>query len=206
MKLPKDVYGSPAAGTGNGTWKCVIFSGTQDEHDDMVEALRLNGISFKAGEPFYMPEPPTRSETGEPDTSLPVVIEGMVSETHRRAHAKIFLNTVARYLGCDEAMKPHWGFLRRYVRYGEGVIRYRVLDHSLRADEKALRHLIGGTIVVLIENRGDQVVGTIRFYGNQSYQYVLREKESMPESQVFGYLFTDGEVPAPMVKAKAADL
>jgi hypothetical protein len=203
LKLPEDVYGKPGDGTANGTWKCNIFSASQKDHDEMVEALRAIGIDFRPGTPFSMPEPIIPIGEGHEDNSLPVLIEGEITDTHRRAHAKIFLNFIAKFLGSDEALKPHWDFLRRFARYGEGKIKYRMLENPFpREQESEALQMIRESITVRIENLRGHVVGSIQFYGNQMYQFILRENASLPEEQVFGYCFTNGQAPRRLFRSK----
>lgn len=52
LKLPEEVYGRPGDGSGNGTWKCAILAGSEADHNEIVEALRANGIAFVPAKPF----------------------------------------------------------------------------------------------------------------------------------------------------------
>ena len=196
LELPENVYGKPGEFDVKGTWRCKIFAPSKDEHDEIIAVLKANGIPFVPGKPLLPPEATTQDSSGK--HSVPLSIVGEIGLEHRQAHAKIFLNFVAKYLGCNEAMKPDWDFLRRYARYGEGKIRYRVAENPLLPSEKddKLRHLIGESIVIRIQNMNEQVVGTIRFYGNQTYQYILRENASVPVEYEFGFMFTNGQKPA----------
>jgi hypothetical protein len=167
----------------------------------MVEALRAIEIDFRPGTPFSMPAIIPICE-GHEDDSLPVLIEGEITDTHRRAHAKIFLNFIAKFLGSDEALKPQWDFLRRFARYGE-EIKYRILENQFPRDQESEAfHTIRESITVRIENLRGHVVGSIQFYGNQIYQYILRENASLPEEQVLGYCFTNGQAPRRLFRSK----
>jgi len=191
LKLPESDYGRPGDGSGKGTWKCCIYAMSKQEHDEIVDALRSNGIAFIPGAPFQMP-----AVDSAENFSVPVAIEGEVTDMHRRAHAKIFLNFIAKFLGCEEALKPHWDFLRQFARYGTGKVKYRMLEHPFDSatDSDALR-LIRESITVRIENLKGHVVGSIQFYGNQIYQFILRENDALPDDQIFGYCFMNGEIP-----------
>jgi hypothetical protein len=196
LKLPEDVYGRPGDESGNGTWKCNIFSASQEEHNEMVQALRSIGINFSPGTPFSLPERREPAVEDCEDNSLPVIIEGEVTDTHRRAHAKIFLNFIANFFGSEEASKPHWDFLRQFARYGNGKIKYRMIEKPFpEGQESNALHIIRESITVRIEPLGGHVVGSIQFYGNQIYQYVLRENDVLPEDHVLGYCFTNGQAP-----------
>ena len=159
IHLPEDVYGIPGGNGVKGNRTCKIFASSKEELDEVIALLRENGIPFVPGEPFSVPKP--LSSNGE----VTVFIEGDVTPEHRRAHAKIFLNLIAYHLGCDEAMKPHWDFVRRYVRFGEGAIKYRMVGRPLPSpdNEDQLQTLIDGSIVVQIHNFNGHVTGTIKF-------------------------------------------
>jgi hypothetical protein len=203
LSLPEDQYGRPGDRSESGTWKCAIFGVSKADHDEIVEALRANGIAFVPGEPFEAPTSAAgENQTFEP-ISLPVVITGEVTLTHRRAHAKILMNFIAKYLGMDEALKPHWDFLRDFARGKMEPIKYKVLEDPFPVgqDSEALK-IIRNSITIRIENLGGNVVGSLQFYGNQIYQYLLREKASLPEEQQLGYLYMAGEKPRPLFKMR----
>lgn len=200
LQLPEDVYGKPGDGKEiKGTWSCRIFAFSNDEHDDFVECLRTNGINFIPGEPFRMPEAGTPDDDGK--FTLPVEIEGEIGLEHRMAHTKILLNFIAKYLGCEEALKPEWDFLRRYARYGEGTIKYIVIDPPPEKDDE-LRRLIAESIVIRLENVKGHICGILRFYGNHTYTYVLQENASLPDELIFGLMFTEGERPRLLMQGK----
>jgi hypothetical protein len=205
LTLPEDQYGRPGDGSGNGTWKCAIYAASETDHDGIVEALRANGIAFIPGKPFEMPALAVEKDQPFDALSLPVVITGEVTHTHRRAHAKILMNFIVKYHGEEEALKPHWDFLRNFVRHEEGTIKYKILENPFPADQdRAVLRIIRQSITVRVENIGGNIVGSIQFYGNQMYQYLLRENASLPEGQQIGYCFTAGEKPRLLVKAKDA--
>jgi|GEM_PF-509358 len=195
LRLPENIYGKPGDGSGNGTWKCTIIAPTKDEHDEIVGMLNANGIAFIPGSGFHLGDY-FQGDGDDRGKTFPVAIQGEVTDTHRRAHAKIFMNFVAHYLGVDEALKPHWDFLRDFVRNATGVIKYKMIEEPFAGykDSEALR-MIQNSISVRIENARGHVVGTIQFYGNQLYQYILRESASLPAEHVTGYLFMHGEAP-----------
>ncbi len=205
LKLPDDVYGRPGDGSGNGTWKCAIFAGSKADHDEIVEALQANGIAFIPAEPFELPGLSGDEKHPFDASTLPVLITGEVTHTHRRAHAKILMNFLAKYFGEEEALKPHWDYLRSFICGEAGTIRYKVFDDPFpdNQDSDVLK-IIRGSIAAWIENRHGNIVGSLQFYGNQIFQYLLRELAALPDDQQFGYCYTDGETPKILVKAKDA--
>ena len=194
LHLLEDIYGKPGSDRVKGSWICRIFAPSKEEHEEVIAILRSNGITFLSGEPFLIPEPTSPDRDGK--FTVPLSLEGEIGLEHRQAHAKILLNLIAKYLGCDEAAKPSWDFLRRYARYGEGTIKYRVGERLLASDKEIeLQRLIGESIVIQIRNTREHVTGSIRFYGNHTYEYILRENEHIPNDHVFGFMFTDGKQP-----------
>jgi hypothetical protein len=122
LTLPEADYGKPGADGEKGTWRCKILAPSREAHDAMVEALRWAGIDFRPGTPFQIP---WATETTAPPSFL-VEITSEIDKPHKRAIAKILMNFVAFHLGRDEALRPRWDFLRRYVRNGEGEIKTRL--------------------------------------------------------------------------------
>ena len=201
LQLPEDVYGKPGNNNLQGTWICSIFAPSKEEHNEIVAILQANGIVFMPGEPFLIPEPTAPDSHGK--HTVPLSIEGEIGLEHRQAHAKIFLNFIAKYLGCDEVMKPDWDFLRRYARFGEGAIKYSVAERELPPEkENKLGDLIGESIVIQIHNMKEHVVGTIRFYREYVYHYILHENASIPDEYEFGFMFTDGKEPAQLITGR----
>lgn len=201
LQLPEDVYGGPGDGKEiKSTWSCRILAFTKDEHDDFVECLRANGINYVSGEPFRMPEPGTPDNDGK--FTLPVEIKGEIGLDHRMAHAKILLNFIAKYLECEEALKPEWDALRRYARYGEGAIKYTVIDPPPPEKDDELRRLVAESIVIRLENLRGNICGILRFYGNHTYAYVVQENASLPDERIFGWMFTVGLEPQLLMQGK----
>lgn len=192
LDLPEGTYGKPGNSEVKGTWVCDIMAATKEEHDEIAAILNANNIAFVPGEPFPIPKPITQNKDGKHTVSLSM--EGEVGLEHKQAHAKIFLNFIAKYLGLAEAIKSDWDFLRRYARYGEGVIKCRMSEQNPDTEEK-LQILLRHSILIKIQNMQGHVVGTIRFYGNHTYQYILRENASVSNDQEFGFIFTDGTEP-----------
>ncbi len=196
LKVPEDIYGKPGNGsTTKGTWDCKVIAPTKPEYDEIVGILNSNGIAYVPGQPFAAPESMTSDQDGQ--FMLSVLIEGEINERHRQAHAKIFMNILASRLGYNEAIAPHWDFLRRYARYGEGSIKYRVAEEQVLPDEQEgkLKELIGDSIIVQVHNSKNDTVGTIRFYGNQTYQYILRADATLTDDKKFSFMFTAGAEP-----------
>lgn len=137
--------------------------------------------------------------------TLPVVITGEVTLTHRRAHAKILMNFIAKYLGEEEVFQPHWDFLRGFVRGEIETIKYKMLEDPFPDGEDSdVLKIIRTSITVRIENSGPDIVGSLQFYGNQIYQYLLRENAALRDDQQLGLCYTDGEMPKILIKAKDA--
>lgn len=203
LRLPEDVYGKPGPKDVKGNWNCVIFAPSKEEHDEIAAILQKNGIAFKPGTPFVIPELNTPDPDGK--HTLPLVIEGEVTLEHRQAHAKIFLNLIAGYLGQDEALKTDWDFLRHYARFGEdkGKVKYKIAEPPmLPSGEGRAKELVSEGIIIQVHNMREHIAGTIRFYGNQSYQYMLRENAALPDEHEFGFIFIDGKEPIPLVTGK----
>src|SRR4029077_17667666 len=115
----------------------------------MVEALLRAGIDFRPGTPFHIP---WATETGAPPSFL-VEITSEIDKPHKRAIAKILMNFVAFHLGRDEALRPRWDFLRRYVRTGDGEIKARLSDRPFWTGQETDRlRFQDGSINVRIEN------------------------------------------------------
>jgi hypothetical protein len=194
LKLAKEVYGEPGKDGAKGTWNCKILTPSRQGQDAIVEALRMIGIDYKAGEPFYLPEPPAGSRPG-----LPVVVQGQVDKLHKRALAKIFMNLVAYRLGCSEALSARWDLLRNYVLKGGGEIKARLTDQPFwTGHETATQRLIDDSIDVRVANldhKGPKVVGSIRFYSAHTYELALIEGDFVPADSEFAYRFTSGKPP-----------
>jgi hypothetical protein len=180
LKLPDDVYGRPGDGSGNGTWKCAIFAGSKVDHDEVVEILRANGIAFIPAKPFEWPGLSSDEKHPFDALTLPVVITGEVTDTHRRAHAKILMNFIAKYFGEEEALLPHWDFLRAFARGEAEKIKYKVLESPFPdGQDSDVLKIIRSSITVRIENSGGNIAGSPQFYGNQIYHYLLRENAAL---------------------------
>lgn len=194
FKLAKEVYGEPGNDGAKGSWKCKILTPSQHGQDAIVEALRMIGIDYEAGESFYLPEPAAGSQPG-----LPVVIQDQVDKLHKRALAKIFMNLVAYHLGCDEAFSARWDFLRNHVLKGEGEIKARLTDQPFwTGHESATQRLIDDSTDVRVANldfKGPKVVGSVRFYSTHTYELVLIEGDFLPADSEFAYRFTSGKAP-----------
>jgi hypothetical protein len=194
LNFPEEEYGKPGADGQPGAWKCRILAASKEEHDEFADKLRANGINFTSGAQLPGLEP---NEANADEISFPVEINGEVGPEHRRAHAKILLNVIARYLGNDEALLPHWDFVRRYARYGEGDVKWRLIEDAVPpGKEEEWPRLLGDSIVIRIENLKGHIVGTLMFYGNHMYQYVLRENSSLQVNQEFGMQFVLGKNPS----------
>lgn len=203
LKLPEDVYGKPGTAEARGTWKCGIFATSKEELEDIAATLRANGIDYRVGEPFLIPEPSAPDSQGK--HTVPVYIEGEINEQHRQAHAKILFNFIAKYFGYEEVIKPEWDSLRRFARYGEGTIKFLYNAEEGRVPPEVtdqLRLLTEQSVIVQIYNSGERLIGQLRFFGEYSYRYVLHEDASIPFVQGFGYIFTAGKEPAFLRLAK----
>jgi hypothetical protein len=194
LKLPEESYGKPGINGETGTWKCKIMAPTKQQHDALVEALQSNGIDFKPGKPLTPPAAIDADPTDE--ITVPVIIEAEVDTLHKRAIAKILMNFVARYLGCDEALKPRWDFLRSYVRYGQGLIKARMTDRPFwTGQESDTLRFTDDSFNVRVENINGHIIGVMQFYGHKSFEMILVENDSLPPESEIAYRFTPGSKP-----------
>jgi hypothetical protein len=192
LVLPERDYGKPGANGEKGTWQCKIFAPSREEHDAMVEALQHAGIDFRPGTPFQIP---WASETGEPPSFL-VEITSEIDKPHKRAIAKILMNFVAFHLGRDEALRPRWDFLRRYVRNAEGEIRARLSNRPFwTGQETDQLRFRDDSISIRIENLDGNIVGAIQFYNLPIYEMMLIENDALSPDQEIGRRYTPGELP-----------
>ncbi len=192
LALPERDYGKPGANGEKGTWRCKIFAPSREEHDAMVEALQRAEIDFRPGTPFPNP---WASETGEPPSFL-VEISSEIDKPHKRAIAKILMNFVAFHLGRDEALRPRWDFLRRYVRNGEGEIKTRLSQRPFwTGQETDQLRFRDDSINVRIESLDGHIVGAIQFYNLHTYEMILVENNTLDLAQEIGRRYTPGELP-----------
>lgn len=190
--LPEADYGKPGSDGEKGTWRCKILAPSREAHDAMVEALQRVGIDFKPGEPFQIP---SAVETATPASFL-VEITSEIDKPHKRAIAKILMNFVAFYLGRDEALRPKWDFLRRYVRNGEGEIKTRLtLRPFWTGQETEELRFRDDSINVRIENLDGNIVGAVQFYNLHTYEMILVEHDTLDPRQEIGRRHTPGEIP-----------
>jgi hypothetical protein len=189
LVLPETTYGAPGKDGIKGTWRVKTFAASKEEHDELVAALQANGIEYGSGTPFQIPDLPT-GEGGKPGTLL-VEVQGEVDTRHRRALAKILMNFVAWTLGCDEALRPRWDFLRGYVRYAKGLIRWRSTERAFwNGQETDTLRFADDSIDVRIENLDTNVVGSIQFYARSTYQLILAEHDALSLEEEVAYRFT----------------
>lgn len=192
LALPEADYGKPGANSEKGTWRCKIFAPSREEHDAIVEALQRAGIDFRPGTPF---QNTWASETGKPPSFL-VKITSEIDKPHKRAIAKILMNFVTFHLGRDEALRPRWDFLRRYVRDGEGEIKARLSNGPFwTGQETDQLRFADDSINVRIENLDGHIVGAIQFYHLPTYEMILVENDSLDLAQEIGRRYTPGELP-----------
>jgi hypothetical protein len=192
LTLPEADYGKPGAESEKGTWRCKILAPSREAHDAMVDALQRVGIDFRPGTPFQIP---WTTETAAPPSFL-VEITSEIDKPHKRAIAKILMNFVAFHLGRDEALRPRWDFLRRFVRNGESEIKARLSQRPFwtgqETDELRFRD---DSINVRIENLGGKIFGAIQFYNLHTYELILVENDALDPSQEIGRRYTRGELP-----------
>lgn len=196
LSLPEAVYGVPGRDGMKGTWRTKALAASKEEHDALIVALQANGIDFRPGLPFQMPQ--GNAEESENQPKLPVEIQGEVDTPHKRALAKILMNFVTWTLGCDEALKPRWDFLRNYVRCAEGLIKARLTERPFwDGQETETQRFADDSIDIRVENLTGNIVGSIQFYGRWTYQMILAENDALPSSAEIGYRFTPGSEPIP---------
>jgi hypothetical protein len=192
LVLPEAVYGKPGSNGAVGTWRVKIFAASEEEHDELVVAIRAAGIEFQAGDPIL---PPWADNANE-EFTLPVYAEGVVDKLHKRALAKILMNFVAWTLGCGEALNARWDFLRAFVRLGEGEIRARITNEPFwSGQETQSQRFADDSVDIRIENLEGNIVGSICFYARFSYQMILADGVTLPADAEVGYRFTPGLEP-----------
>jgi HNH endonuclease len=205
LTLKEVDYGKPGTSNEKGTWRCKILAPSREAHDEMVETLQGIGIDFKPGAAF---QNPWSAESTE-QLSFLVKAEAEFDKPHKRALAKILMNFVAFYLGCEEALAPRWDLLRRYVRFGEGEMKARI-SHRARNGHVTdqLRFPDDDSINVRITNLDGHIVGAIQFYCLHIYEMILAEKDSLRADQEIGIRYIPGEPPlrvAPEIAAGDPD-
>lgn len=194
LALPVAIYGAPGKNGVKGTWRVKTWAASKEDHDALVAALQANGIDYQPGEPFQIPQ--GNAEESEEDPTFLVEIQGEVDTLHKRAHAKILMNFVTWTLGCDEALKPRWNFLRNYVRSAKGQIKARLTDRPFwDGQETETERFADDSIDIRIENIGGNIVGSIQFYGRFTYQLILVEAGALAPDAEVGYRFTPGSEP-----------
>src|SRR6202008_1832570 len=128
------------------------------------------------------------------DVLLDVSLE--IDKPHKRAIAKILMNFVAFHLGRDEALKPRWDFLRRYVRDGEAEIKARLSQRPFwTGQETGELRFPDDSINVRIENLDGHILGAIQFYNLHTYEMILVENDSLGSAEEVGRRYTPGELP-----------
>jgi hypothetical protein len=190
--LPEADYGKPGSDGEKGTWRCKILAPSREAHDAMVEALQRVGIDFKPGAAFQIP---WAADTATPASFL-VEITSEIDKPHKRAIAKILMNFVAFHLGRDEALRPKWDLLRRYVRNGEGEIKARLSQRPFwTGQETEELRFRDDSINVRIENLDGNIVGAVQFYNLHTYEMILVEHDTLDPREEIGRRYTPGEIP-----------
>lgn len=191
LVLPEADYGKPGADGEACTWRCKILAPSREAHDSMVEELHRVGINFRPGVPLQNPW----AETTAPSKFL-VEITSEIDKPHKRAIAKILMNFVAFHFGREEALRPRWDFLRRYVRNGEGEIKARLSSKPFwTGQETEELRFHDDSINVRIENLDGNIVGAIQFYNLHTYEMILVEHCALDTSQEIGRRYTPGDIP-----------
>jgi len=125
-----------------------------------------------------------------------VEIASEVDKPHKRAIAKILMKLLTFHLGREEALRPRWDFLRRYVRYGEGEIKARLSHRPFwTGQETEQLRFRDDSINVRIENLDGNVVGAIQFYNLHTYEMILIEIDTLRPDQEVARRYTPGELP-----------
>jgi len=203
LALPEAVYGKPAKDGAKGTWRVKAFAASKEEHDELVAALQAVGIDYQAGESIQLPQ---ADDAGD-ELSFLVKLEGVVDKQHKRALTKILMNFVTWVLGCDEVLKPRWDFLRAYVRHATGEIKARIDQQAFwSGQETDEQRFPDDSIDIRVKNLDGNIVGSIQFYGNFTYQMILAEGDALPADSEIGYRFTPGLEPIRGEKRSVAAL
>jgi hypothetical protein len=192
LTLPEADYGKPGTNGEKGTWRCNIFAPSREAHDAMVDALQRAGIDFRPGTPF---QTHWASESAE-QLSFLVEIRSEVDKLHKRALAKVLMNFVAFHLGRDEALRPRWDFLRRYIRNGDGQIKARISNRPFWTGQETDQFRFSDdSINVRVENLDGHIVGAIQFYNLHTYEMILVENDALRPEQEIGCRYTPSKLP-----------
>lgn len=167
-----------------------IFAETQQEEEGLLAALGAIGVSFR---PSGQVLPPC-GENGQPLSYADVEIEGELDILHKRALAKVLINFAAYKLGEAEVRKSEWNFVRRFVRYGEGLMKARLTAKPFwDGQETDEWRLADDSINIRLENRDGKVIGVLQFYNNPTYELVLIEGYALELEPAAR--FTNGQPP-----------
>ncbi len=171
-----------------------ILAPSKEAHDQFAEELMQMGVIIRHGQPFAPPA--ALRNAGNPERfSLPVHIEGEVDDTHKRALAKILINFVAKYLGEEIVRAPQWNAIKRYIRYGEGLLGARFSHKPFWGQETDDMRFASDSINIRIENHTRGIVGAIQFYNNPTYELLLIEGAYLVPEKHVAYRFTPGTEP-----------
>jgi len=167
LALPDEIYGAP------GDRKLHVFAPSKEDHEAFVRELNQAGFDIRLGEPEIFDIKPKVDDDGR--ESLGVNIEGEVDNLHKRCLAKLLVNFGAYYLSDSEIRKPEWDSVKRFVRYGEGLMPTRFSGKPFWNGQETDNMRWPDAINIRLENAGRGLVGAIQFYNRDTYELLLIE-------------------------------
>jgi hypothetical protein len=183
--LAETTYGAP------GDRELTVFAPTKEEHDNFIAELNEAGFDLRMDGASMIGITPSIDKEG--NATLAVHVEGVFDTLHRRALAKIFINFAAFYLGNDVVNSGQFELLKRFVRYGEGVLGARRSNGPFWTGQETDHLRYSDAINIRMENHEQGIVGVIQFYNQITYELLLVEGGHL-ENEV-GVRFEDGRAP-----------
>ena len=187
--LPEETYGKA------GARQIKIFAPSTQERDAFIDELRDTGIEIIVGKSFELPSS-IANAADDGKLTLPIFIEGELDDTYKRALAKILVNFAAKYMGYNEVQKLNWNAVKRYIRFGEGVMAARISNNPFwTGQETANNRYPNDSINVRIGIHERGLLGVIQFYNQNTYELILIEGYAVTLEKEVAYRFTPGQKP-----------
>lgn len=170
-----------------------IFASSKSEHQEIVKCLEKIGVEFKKKAELDIP-------FNEKTSEITVNIKGVINCRIKRAFVKILFNFSAYYIGRDEVMKREWDSARDYVREGKEALKVRISDKPFWGEETNNIRMQDDSYNLRVENKGNNVVGTIQFFNLFLCEFILVENYNIPKEKEVAKRFTPGTKPCSGVK------
>ncbi len=187
VKLDDETYGK------TNTRETKIFAFSEEEHDAVLEEVKIIIPTYKIKEKFY---PPFMEGKKDGDTvELPIWIKGTIDNPIKRALVKILINFSDYYLGEEEVLKPQWDKARDYVRIDAEPTMGKLDTEPFWSEETETMRLMNNSFNIRIENDRKNVIGKIQVYNHYTYTFILAENHNIPPNKERAMRFTKGEKP-----------